>query len=60
MYILNTAYPKYLKGYPAKRARESEDQAIPAGSSISDGLFKRDRGCSSELSTLSPDILFEV
>ncbi|KAI0268004.1 hypothetical protein BGY98DRAFT_938327 [Russula aff. rugulosa BPL654] len=46
------ASAKYLKEYTAKRARESEDQAIQAGSSARVGLFKRARGCSSKFSTL--------
>ena len=50
--ILSIASVKYLKEYTAKRARESEDQAIQAGSSAGVGLFKRARGCSSKFSTL--------
>jgi len=58
--MLNIASHKYLKEYPAKRTGESEDQAIQAGSGARVGLFKRNRGCLSELSALSLENLSEV
>ena len=51
---------KFIRQYTAKRPRWCEDQLIQTRSSPRVGLFKRARGCSSKLPTLSLNILSEV